>query len=134
MRAFFGYWLYPNLGTASYSNPKVMVLLGVSVGLIVVSFLIRFWRKTLKNPVTRRLTSGWPTAAFWFGAVALFLTVSRAEGILFLSMRVNWVLWGLALALYLVLQVLNFRRRHYTVLEKRSGAHPMDKYLPRKKN
>ena len=133
MTQFLSYWFYPNLGTAPYDNPKVMTALIVSIACIALAFAIMWWRKSIRNPITKKLSSSWSMAAFWFGIVGVMLTVSRAEGIQFLSMRILWVVWGLALAAYVFFQVLQFRRRHYTVVEKQKSTSELDRYLPKKK-
>lgn len=87
----------------------------------------------MKNPITRNLSSSWSSALFWFGFVAAFLIVSRVETIQFLSMRLLWLFWGLFAALYVFFQILNFRRRHYTVLERAQVIDEREKYLPKSK-
>lgn len=102
-------------------------------GLIVLSFLIKFWRSKLSNSVTKSLTGGWSSAAFWFGIVGLVLVVSRVEMIQFVSMRAIWAIWTFVLGLYVFFQFVQFRRRHYTVVERAHVTDERDKYLPRKK-
>ena len=110
-----------------------MALLALSIVLIVLSFVIGRVRHRIGNPITRSLMSGWPTAALWFGIVALFLTVSRVETIQFLSMRLLWAFWLLFLVLYVALQFLQFRRRHYTVVQKSHVIDERERYLPKRK-
>lgn len=130
---FFSYWLWPNPAGWSYQDTRVEVLLLLSFVLIASSFFIGRWRTKQKNPITRNLSSGWSTAALWFGLVSLVLTISRVEMIQFMSMRLLWALWFLVLVLYMFLQFVQFRRRHYTVLERTQVVDERDKYLPRKK-
>ena len=68
-----------------------------------------------------------------FGIIGLVLVVSRVEDIQFIEMRFLWVLWALALVLYVVLQWFVFVRRHYTVVEKKQVVDIRDRYLPTKK-
>ncbi len=132
MKSFLIYWLWPNPAGWHYGDQRVMVLLGVSVLLIVVSFIIRCVRPRFTNAITRHLTSSWSLASFWFGVVALLLVVCRTEMIQFLSMRVLWAVWALLLGLYALFQMLQFRRRHYTMIKQTRVVDERDKYLPRK--
>ncbi|MBU0766576.1 hypothetical protein KKF55_02215 [Patescibacteria group bacterium] len=127
------YILWPNLGTATYDNPKVLALLGVAIGLITISFIVRIWRKRLSNSITKKLSRSWASAALWFGISALVLTVSRAEGISYVSMRLWWMVWALILAIYVVFQVKTFRTRHYKKIVTEIVDDPLKKYLPKKK-
>ncbi len=130
---FLRYWLWPNPAGWHYQDSRVLLLLCVSIGLILLSFAIRFWRTRLPGSVTRTLTSGWSLASLWFGIVALVLTVSRVETIQFLSMRLLWAVWILFLALYVLLQVVQFKRRHYTVVKQAHIIDEREKYLPKRK-
>jgi len=133
MRAFFGYIFWPNPAGWHYGDTKVQLVLGACVALILFTFVLRYWRSRIKNPMTRTLSSGWPTAAFSFGVVALVLAVSRVEQIQFVSMRFLWILWALVLGLYLLAQVIMFRRRHYVIIEKQYEVSVVEKYLPKRK-
>ncbi len=133
VRAFLSYWLYPNNGTALYTNPKILTILIFCGALVILSFTISFWRRRMKNPMTVKLSRSWASAAFWFAIVGVLLTVSRAEGVLFLSMRILPLLWALSMVLYIVLQIFQFRTRHYTVVRTKHSHDARDKYLPGKK-
>ncbi len=133
MKQFVVYLLWPNPGNLSYASPKVQVLLAACAVLIVLSFALRFWRRGMQNPVTKRLSRSWPSAAFWFGITGLVMTVSRVEMVSFLAMRLLWVIWLLILGLYLFIQVRIFRVRHYQPLPREHSEDPRDKYLPHKK-
>jgi len=133
MVQFFSYIFWPNLGTLPYSNPKVLTLLAVSGAFVVLSVVIRVWRKRLSNPVTKKLSRSWAGATLWFGLIGFFLTISRAEGIGYISMRFWWFVWALALLLYLFIQVRVFRARHYTKIDVVRPVDPRDQYLPKKK-
>lgn len=109
------------------------MLLGFCAALIVLSFAVSFWRRMLQNHMTKTLTSSWSTALFWFGVTGLFFTVCRVETIQFLSMRLLWLFWVIAAALYVFVQILMFRRRHYTVLERAQVTDERDKYLPKRR-
>lgn len=129
---FLSYLFWPNLPTSSYSHPKVLVMLVVCLGLMVGSFFLGLWR-TKQQPITKKLSRTWASAAFWIGLVGAFLIVSRVEGIQFFSMRFLWVLWALAIAVYVILQIRIFRSRHYEVLPTERVEDPRGKYLPGKK-
>jgi hypothetical protein len=130
---FFSYWFWPNPGGWYYTDPKVMAILAACAALVVLSFAINFWRRGLQNAITKKLSVGWSRAAFWFGLTGAFLAACRVEGIQFLAMRAVFALWILSGILYVVFQIVNFRRRHYTVLERTQVVDERDKYLPRRK-
>lgn len=130
---FLSYWFWPNPGGWHYTDSRVMTLMGVCVVLILLSFAIRLWRKRLTNSVTSKLSRSWSSAAFWFGLTGLFLAASRVETIQFLSMRSLWVLWLLCIVLYAFFQVIQFRRRHYTVLARTNVIDERDRYLPKRR-
>lgn len=127
------YLFYPNPGNADYTSPKALVLLVVCGLLVLAALTLRQWRKSSKNPVTKRLSRSWPTAAFWFGFIGLVLVASRAEEISYVSMRFWWVVWLGALLFYLWLQVRLWRARHYEPLPGMKVDDPREKYLPKKK-
>lgn len=133
MQKFFSYWLWPNPAGWHYEDHRVIVLLTLSIGLILASFVLRHLRHRSSNSVTRSIMSGWPTASVWFGIVALVLTVSRVETIQFLSMRFLWAFWLLFIVLYVFIQFLQFRRRHYTVIQQSHVIDEREKYLPKRK-
>jgi low temperature requirement protein LtrA len=133
MKLFFSYWFWPNPAGWHYQDTKVqLVLLGCLV-MVLGYFAIRFWRSKLRNPITRSLSASWARASMVFGVVAAVLVVSRVETIQFVSMRAMWAVWLLCLALYILIQLLNFRRRHYVIVEKQHVVDERDKYLPKKK-
>ena len=132
MTSFLSYWFYPNPGSSHYGSPKVVALLIACVLLILCSFVCGVWRRSLGNPVTRKLSRSWPRALRWFGIVGLVLVISRVEEIQFLAMRVLWMLWGLAFIFFLLFQLWRFRIRHYTIVPKDTREDPREKYLPRK--
>lgn len=129
----FSYLFWPNPEATTYDNSKVMMLLILCGSLVLLSFLLSFWRRRVRNPVTKRLSRTWASAAFWFGVTGLLFIVSRVEGISFLSMRFWWIVWALSVLFYLFVQLRLFRARHYTILPKERIDDPREKYLPRKK-
>ncbi|MDD4628349.1 MAG: hypothetical protein PHE68_03060 [Candidatus Peribacteraceae bacterium] len=133
MKAFLIYLVWPNPGNASYGSPKIQILLVACALLILLSFTMSFWRRNMRNPVTKRLSRTWPSAAFWFGLIGLVLVVSRVESIGFLAMRLWWVILAAVGALYLFLQYRIFRARHYQQMPREFTDDPREKYLPRKK-
>ncbi len=132
MLQFFIYWVWPNPGGWHYHDHNVEAYIALNLALIVLSFVIRYWRQKQKNPQTRILSSSWSSVAFWFAIVGLFLIVCRVEQIQFLSMRLLWAFWVLALILFVIFQALQFRRRHYTVVGRPQTVSHLDKYLPKK--
>jgi len=132
MKQFLVYWIWPNPAGWNYGDPKIKAAIILFLVMIVLSFMIRFWRTRLKNPVTRNLSASWSRSLFWFAVVALFLIVSRVEEIQFLAMRLLWIFWFVSFFLYLFFQLLQFRRRHYTVLKRVQVVDEREKYLPRR--
>ena len=133
MNRFFTYLFQLNPGGADYGDAQVIAVLAACGVLIVGSWFFSRWRKRHPSAVTRTLTRSWATAAFWFGVVALFLTIARVERIQFFAMRFFWVIWGIFFILFVVFQTMVFRRRHYQVLPTKGADDPRDKYLPRSK-
>ncbi|MFH1444626.1 MAG: hypothetical protein ABIG34_04555 [Candidatus Peregrinibacteria bacterium] len=133
LQSFFIYLVWPNPGNAYYSSSSMQVLLMMSALLIVLSFTLRFWRRSMSNPVMKKLSRSWPSAALWFGVIGIVFVVSRIEGIGFLAMRLWWVVWGIVLALFIGVQMRLFRMRYYEKLPKEVSDDPRDRYLPRKK-
>lgn len=128
-----GYWFYPNPANATYGSPKAMALMIACALLVVIGIAIRVWRGRLANPITRKLSASWSSAAIWFGITGLIMVISRVEQIQFLSMRLLWVVWGVIAILYVFFQVRRYRSRHYTVLPKVKKEDARDRYLPTKK-
>ena len=134
MMSFLTFLFSPNPGHLAYGSAQAVTLLCVSAGLILASFLIRYWRVRLVNAVTKKLSRSWSSTAFWFGCIGLVLIVSRIEKIQFLAMRFFWVLWVVLLILVIVIQGRVFRMRHYAVLPRVSRPDdPSAKYLPGKR-
>ncbi len=133
MKHYLLYFFYPNPGSATYSSTSMMMLLALSFVLIAVSFGIKYWRASLENPITRKLSRSWSMTSFWFGIVGLVLVVARVEQIQFLAMRFVWVLWALALIAYTLFQFRLFRARHYEVLPSVRFNDPRDRYIPQRK-
>lgn len=133
MQQYLVYWFWPNPGNVYYSSPKVLIVMAVCALFVIASFAVRYWRKTLRNPVTKTLSASWPMALLWFGIVGLILVICRVEMIQFLAMRFMWVLWGLVLIVYAVFQLVNFRRRHYVIVAKEKTIDLKDRYMPGKK-
>ena len=123
LQSFFIYLVWPNPGNAYYGSTNIRLLLAVCVLFILLSFVLRFWRRHMQNPVFKKLSRSWP---------ALFLR--RISGFIgFLAMRLWWVLWGILLALYIVIQVRFFRMRYYEKLPTEVSSDPRDRYLPKRK-
>jgi len=133
MTQFFSYWFWPNPGNWHYTDPKVQALLIGCVALMLGYFILRYWRSKAHNPITRNLSASWATSSMTFGIIGLILAVSRVETIQFMSMRVLWLVWVLALLGYVAFQFIKFRRKHYVVVKKQPFRDAREKYLPRKK-
>lgn len=133
LKSLFIYIFWPNPGNAHYGDTSMQSLLIACALLVVFSFLFHVWRSRMTNPVLKKLSRSWPSAAFWFGITGFIFVVSRVEGIGFLAMRFLWVLWGIAVALYLGVQVRFFRLRYYEKLPSAVSGDPRDRYLPKRK-
>ena len=125
------YWFYPNPGSTSYGNPKVLLLFALCALLVAGSFLFSAWRKRVSNPVAKRLSHAWPSAMRWFGGIGAALVIARVEEIQFLAMRAFWLLWVLSFAAYVLVQLWKFRVRHYTIVPKAYVEDPRARYLPK---
>ena len=130
---FLSYLFWPNPGGVMYSSTKIVILLAICASFIVLSFVLRLWRKKHPNPISRKLSRSWPSALFWFGVAGLVLTVSRAEGLSFVSMRVWIFRWGVSFVLYFLFQWRQFRTRHYELVRTEKQDDPRNMYLPKKK-
>lgn len=133
MNDILTYLFWPNPGNADYGSPKAIMLLAVCGLLILGSFALSRWRRKKATPALRTVSRSWPRAMGWFGFIGLFLIVSRAEQIQFLSMRFLWVLWLAAMLIYLLWQVRTYRNRYYEVLPNEPVVDPRSAYLPRRK-
>ncbi|MBI3336522.1 hypothetical protein HYZ98_03075 [Candidatus Peregrinibacteria bacterium] len=129
----FVYLFWPNPGNAFYSSPKVIAILTFCAILVVGSFVIRWWRHHEHIARRRLLSRSWPMASLWFGLSGLVLIVARVEQIQFVAMRLWWVIWGVAIVLYMWFQVKNWHLKYYEVLPQERQRNPMEKYLPRRK-
>ena len=127
------YLLWPNPEAPGYDNPKVMALLTICAAFVVLSMVLRTWRLHMHNPVTKRLSRSWSSAALWFGLVGLVLAVARVEQISYISMRLWWGVWLLILVLVLVTQIRRWRAMHYQIVPKQKVNDPREKYLPKKR-
>ncbi len=132
IRPTLRYFFAVNPGGVTYGTMTGLIILcGV---LFVSSFAIRIWRRRTSNPVTKKLSRSWSSAAFWFAIIGFIFIVCRVEGIQFLAMRFFWLLWSIGAALYLFFQARQFRNRHYQILPKERTHDPRDRYLPRKRS
>ncbi|MBM3227986.1 hypothetical protein FJZ27_03975 [Candidatus Peribacteria bacterium] len=127
------YLFWPNPQATSYDSPKVVAILVACAAMVALSFAVRSWRVRQTNPVTKRLSRGWSAALLLFAGFALVFVVARVEGISFVSMRVWWIVWAVALVFVLLAQVRRWRAMHYEVLPSSSIHDPREKYLPKKK-
>ena len=133
MNKLLTYIFYPNPGNASLTSPKALTLIILCALMVLASFGIKYWRSRLKNPVTKKLSRSWARASFWFGVIGIILAYSRIESISYVSMRLWWVVWLVALGAYLFIQYKLFGARYYEVLPKEKTEDPREKYLPRRK-
>lgn len=133
MMNFIKYLFHPNPGRVTYASPSVISAMIVCAALIVLCFVVKYWRAYLSNAVTKKISRSWASTCFWFGVSGLVLTVSRVEKIQFIAMRFLWVLWGISLLLVILLQWRIWRIKYYAVLPRVEKADPRNQYLPAKK-
>lgn len=133
MNEFLTYIFYPNPANADYTNPKAIVLLLVCVLFVVASFVVPRMRNRSADTQFKKISRTWATACGWFGWSGLVLVIARVEEIQFISMRFMWVIWGIALAAYLALQVRNYRVKYYQIIPSKPTEDVRAKYLPTKK-
>lgn len=127
------YLFWPHPEAATYDNPKVIALLLVCVALILLGFGIRRWRLAVRNPITRRLSRSWISAAMALGLTGIVLCVARVEQISYISMRFWWLVWVLSFVLVFAVQWRRWRALHYEVLPRAETEDPREKYLPKRK-
>jgi len=130
--SLLSYIFWPRPPVVAYDSPKMQVLLIFCGVLVLASFIIKRWRRKQQNPITRKLSRSWATAAIWFGIIGFILAVSRAEDISYISMRFWWIVWFGIFSLYVFIQIRLFRARHYKRLPNERVDDPRDKYLPGK--
>lgn len=133
MNDFLTYIFWPNPGNAHYTSPKAAVLLALCIVAVIAAIVLPRLRNGWTNPQLKKLSKSWPAACAWFGGIGLVLVIARVEEIQYVAMRFLWVLWGIALAMYLFVQVRSYRARYYEVLPNAPAQDDRAKYLPRQK-
>ena len=133
MNPWLSYLFWPNPGNAGYDSPKAMALIIACVLLVILSFIFSWWRRSNASAAVRKISKSWSTAMLWFGLIGLVLIIARVEQIQFLAMRFMWLLWGISLVLYLMVQMRVYRLRYYEVLPTKKVVDPRSKYLPKRK-
>lgn len=133
MNSWLSYIFWPNPGNAGYDNPKVILLLALSLLLIIGSFVVTRWRNQATNQSLKKVSRTWSSALFWFGCIALILTIARVEQIQFLAMRFLWFIWVVIAALYVYVQGRAVRTQTYEVLPTVKKHDARSKYLPSRK-
>ena len=128
-----GYWFWPNPANADYTSPKALVLLVLCVAFVVASFVLPRLRNRSQDAQFKKVSKTWAAACAWFGWTGLVMVIARVEEIQFLSIRALWVLWGLALAAYVALQVRVYRNRYYEVIPNRPTQDARAAYIPKAK-
>jgi hypothetical protein len=118
---------------AHYTDSWVVALMVLCLALIVGSFFITRWRKTVLSGVMRKLSASWSSMAFWMGIVGLVLVVARVEKIQIIAMPFLWVVWGAVILLYVIIQWRLFSMKHYEVMPRNVAVDPRDQYLPKRK-
>ncbi len=133
MNDFLTYLFWPNPGNASYTAPKAVVLLLLCIAAVVMSFVLPRLRARWQNVQLKKVSGTWSAALGWFGWSGLVLVICRVEEIQYLGMRFLWVIWGLALLAYVLIQVRSYRNRYYEVIPNRPTVDARAAYLPKRK-
>lgn len=129
------YLFSPNPSSiAHYGDVGILALIVLCAVMIAGSFLISRWRRTVQNGLTRKLSGSWSSMSFWMGVVGLVLIVARVERIQIIAMPFLWVVWGLVLLIYVLLQWRIFSLKYYEVMPRNVAVDPREQYLPKKKN
>lgn len=131
--SFLSYLFWPNPPLLSYGDLRVILLLGACVLITVVPLLLTVFLGRGGGSFLRKATQSWGKAGWSFGLTGLLFTLSRVEGIQYLSMRFLWVLWSAALGIFVFFQVRAWRLWHYEVLPQLPLENPLSKYLPKRK-
>ncbi len=127
------YLFWPNPGNAYYTDPKMVLLLGAGLVLVVASLCLRAWRAGMADHRLKKVSASWQTAGMWFGLVLLFLVVCRVEHIQFLAMRVLVYVWAVSLLAYVLWQLRRFKKVYFQILPRDHAEDARDKYLPKKR-
>lgn len=108
-------------------------------GLIVALFFVaaialRIYRKRyLKDEIWKRVLKRYPAVLQNYGIVLLTLWVIRETGMPYLSMRIWWALWALALLYSAVKFLLNYKKEYMKRADSRQKNHEKSRYLPKHK-
>lgn len=127
------YLFWPNPGNAYYTDPKMVLLLGIGLVLVVASLCLRAWRGGMADHRLKKISASWQSATMWFGCVLLFLVVCRVENIQFLAMRVLVYVWAVVFMLYVLWQLRRFKTKYFQILPRDQAEDARDKYLPKKR-
>ncbi len=124
---------YPLPARAAYGSSTLLPLIVLCAALLVAAYAIRVWRSRMGSALFKKLSKSWGTACFWFAVTGFVLIVARGEGIQYVAMRFWWVLWALAAALFVFVQIRLFRARHYEIIPTVKVVDARDEYLPKAK-
>ncbi len=129
----FSYLFWPNPANAYYTDPNMVLMLGLGLALVVASFILRAWRGGLADHRLKKLSASWQSAAMWFGGTLIFLVICRVETIQFLAMRALVFLWAIALVAYILWQLKRFKSQYFQIVPRDRIDDARDKYLPKKR-
>lgn len=132
MNDLLTYIFWPNPGNADYTSPKALILLLLCIAAVIAAVALPRLRGNW-NPQLKKLSRSWVTACAWFGGTGLVLVISRVEEIQYVAMRFLWVIWGVALFVYLFVQIRSYRARYYEVLPNAPVHDDRAQYLPKRK-
>lgn len=133
MNDLLTYIFWPNPGNADYTSPKALILLLVCIVAVIAAVVLARLRGGWNNPQLKKLSRSWATACAWFGGTGLVLIIARVEEIQYVAMRFLWVIWGVALIVYLFVQFRSYRARYYEVLPNAPVHDDRAQYLPKRK-
>ena len=101
------------------------------------SFILNYLRKKhIQDPVLKKTVRAIPKCMRWVSLIALILTLSRLEGVPYLSMRIWWIVLLLGMITF---EIINWRKYFIRTKQKEKYAGKIDennektKYIPKKK-
>lgn len=120
--------------TAPGANFRYWLVMFIFAGvLIVIASLIKTYSQKTEDKILKKMIKTYPAKFFWFGIVAILLTVARLENITFFSMRFFWIVY-FGLLIYIIVTNIKTFYREYPRKVKQSLSHKgKNKYLPTQK-
>lgn len=114
--------------------PYTKLTLAVFALLFLGGIAIGIYRKKfLKDEIWKKILRRYPGILVNYAVTLLILLVIRETGMPYLSMRIWWALWFVALLYSIARFLLTCKKQYETRAEKLKINRSKDAYLPRKK-